>query len=166
MPQWKRTSLNARNAIVRTDQFRDVIATFRVYPGRILRFKSQAYWQVLVFKGKPSMHEAYAKMGVRWPLNFNAIVMPRAVQKRARGGEWKTMPHLGYVMFCRTHAGSEVVNHESVHMAVAFLRYCRPQSLTIRNNHKHEEDLCYASGCCARQIVSNFYARGIYGNQS
>lgn len=132
------------------------------------------FWRVEIHRDKAAMRKAYRDYlcrGHRCRGNddrFGAIVMPCAHLKKARNGRWVADQRLGKVLFARTQIRQEEITHESVHMATGFIRRTRgtaekPGPIDLGSGSgPREEDVAYAAGNSARQIVNAGYRAGLW----
>lgn len=143
---------------------------FRVYPGRRnQRAKAtdrKLFWVVMIHQDHRAMRETFRDelvSGHRFrgdDNSFGAIVMPTVTMKKARNGRWITKPSLGHCLFTKTQFSSEEITHESIHMSTGYLRRIageptRQGKIDLGSEcGEREEDVAYAAGNCARQIVA------------
>jgi hypothetical protein len=134
------------------------IAHFKVFPAGARR--SRCYWTVLVFANKGHMRRAYRKLNLTDDHDdrFGAIVMPQDRWTIIRGRRHIVDPSLGYVLFARTQLCMETQCHESIHMAISFLRRIdKFPRLQRKENNDGEETLAYYAGRCARRLNNSLY---------
>lgn len=134
-------------------------------PGEIARFKvfpagkqSPHYWTVFVFANKGYMRRGFHQLNLTKDHDdrFGAIVMPQ-VRLHLIRGKWRTIdPSLGNVFFARTQLGMGTQCHESVHMALGYLRHIRKCPRLSKQTDAAEETLAYCIDRCASQLNYNF----------
>lgn len=141
------------------------LADFKVRPGHPTDEPEtwRNTFRVMVFATVDEMKAAHDALGEGVGAeDFGAVTMPIDVQQ-LREGEWVTKPSLGFMLMCKKQIDAETVAHESVHMAVAFLRRVSPISLRLKGEcEEREERLAYAIGNCTRQIVEALYEAKLY----
>jgi hypothetical protein len=135
-------------------------------PGEVARFKvflagkhrSPCYWTILVFVNKGFMRRAFHRLNIAKDHDdrFGAVVMPQEV-RRLLHGKWKSDPSLGYALFARTQLCMETQCHESVHMALGYLRRAGQCPRLAKETNEAEENLAYFAGYCARQLNRGFH---------
>lgn len=148
------------------------VASFRVYPGKAncMAKKRNLYFDVYVMATERQM---FKKCDELCPENknhdFAAMVVSfrRERFRRKRGAKrksWVTSPALGFALFHKRRLHSEVVSHESLHMAVAFCDREKPFVLkSCEEARVHtEERVAHATGSAARQLVNGFYKFKLY----
>jgi len=132
------------------------IARFKVFPAG--KHRPPCYWTVLVFADKGYMRRAFHQLNVSKDHDdrFGAIVMPQVRLQLIRG-KWRTVdPSLGYVLFARTQLGMGTQCHESVHMALGYLRHIGKCPRLSKQTDDGEETLAYHIDRCASQLNYNF----------
>jgi len=125
-------------------------ARFKVFPAP----DRPEYWVVLIFPTKTGMRRAFHTLNTTGDKDdrFGAIVMPLEVQKLVKG-RWKTVGHsLGHVLLSRSQLNMETQCHESLHMALGFLRRLKMTPSLKRETDGEEEILAYYTGRCAAQL--------------
>jgi len=137
------------------------IAHFKVFPAG--KHRSPCYWTVLVFTNKGFMRRAFHRLNITEDHDdrFGAIVMPQERQRLIRG-KWKDDPSLGYALFARTQLCMETQCHESVHLALGYLRRIRRCPCLRKETDDGEEALAYYAGWCARQLNNGFHKFNCY----
>ena len=139
-------------------------------PGEIARFKvfpagcgTSHYWAVLVFRTKRSMRRAFRQLNITndHDDHFGAIVMPQEVRRLLRG-KWKSDPSLGYALFARTQLDMETQCHESIHLALGYLRRIGQRPRLCKETTEGEETLAYYTGGCASQLNNGFHKFNCY----
>lgn len=87
--------------------------------------------------------------------------MPEIVQKKV-GNRWVSDKFLGYVLFSQTQLDAGTVSHESVHMALGYMRRAR-QTVKLRSFiDDNEEVLAYHIGNMVNQLNNHFHTHGCY----
>lgn len=137
------------------------IARFKVYPAG--RHRSPCCWTVVVFADKGHMRPAFHQLNITRDHDdrFGAIVMPQECRRLIRG-KWKSDPSLGYALFARTQLCMETQCHESVHMALVYMRRIGRCPRLGRETNSAEENVCYFAGRCASQLNRGFHKGRCY----
>lgn len=130
-------------------------ADFPVCPGLWRQDRSLCF-RVMIFDKHEEMKAAYRKLSADCPQHedFGAVTMPMVVQRLERG-KWTTSPILGFMLMSCEQLDNETVSHESVHMAIEYLRRTEPKALRLlKECGEREESLAYSVGECVGQITS------------
>jgi hypothetical protein len=137
------------------------IARFKVFPAG--KHRSPCYWIVFVFADKGYMRRAFHQLNITNDHDdrFGAIVMPQE-RRRAIGRKWRSSPSLGYALFARTQLGMETQCHESIHLALGYLRRIGRCPRLRKETDEGEERLAYYAGWCARQLNNGFHKSHCY----
>ncbi|MHB8108134.1 MAG: hypothetical protein ACYDH4_12020 [Candidatus Cryosericum sp.] len=137
------------------------LARFKVFPAG--KHRSPCYWTVLVFADRGFMRRAFHQLNITRDKDdrFGAIVMPQELRRLIRG-RWKSDPSLGYVLCARTQLCMETQCHESVHMALGYLRRVKQRPRLGKEVTDDEETLAYHAGWCARQLNNAFHKFNCY----
>lgn len=125
------------------------------------------YYRVLIFKTKEQMWQ-YAQehnfVGT-CDTNFRAITHSQRLERYIKGRWREDKEHLGVILFCYDHIGSEVVSHEMTHAALYWLH--RVHGLDVVDTYKdtYDEDgnvtmherLCQVVGEMTRVFWRKYY---------
>lgn len=132
--------------------------TFKVHPNN-----DELYWLVSFCQDRRSMMAKYKRLDVtnNREYGFCAIVMPYTVESE-EDGRWVREPVLGYVLFDLSKINGEIVAHEAVHMATAYMRRKRLSLKLNSQINDREERLAYTVGDCAAKVCNKLYEVGIW----
>lgn len=142
--------------------FKGEIGRFHVFPK-----KDKWYFTILVFRDRGYMRRAYQGDEIsggrtakeRMDTGFDAIVCPMATID-VKG---KMLNSMGYVLFPQNRLTMEVIAHESLHMAIAYLRFANKFKMPKKTDAGDEEEkIAELVGECAKQVNNNLYAMNLY----
>ena len=125
---------------------------FRVYPGLLPSFyehfgMGKHYFKVIVYPTCFKMYRAYKRYSPHGKCDFDAIVLPRQVERFDKG-KHTLSPFLGYILLTSECLNIEVLVHEATHAALYYVKRIQKS--------KDEEELCYATGRIARVLIEKY----------
>ena len=145
-------------------------AAFRIHPGagtpKRYRHNPKPYFTIHCFATKKEMTEEVRKMNNGNDKGYAALTQPQVTYTKTKKGKWKPKNHcLGFVAFCKQRCGGGVIAHESLHIALCFLRaqhHSEFQLTDAEHIDDTEEELGYVLWNVVRRITTGFYKYKIY----
>lgn len=97
---------------------------------------------------------------------INAVVMPQHTIVTPKRGQRQFKPYvsprLGIVLFFTGRLKTEILVHESVHLALSTLRHTRQTVKFGKMNDDREETLAYVAGNIGRLLAVAFYEHKVW----
>jgi hypothetical protein len=130
------------------------VIKFKIYPGSVNADPKEdgLFFEVRVYSSRQAMKNAYKRVFPRKHPDFGAVVLSYTRMVNERNNVWKKLPVLGEVFFCRQQLDLETVAHESIHMAMTYLRRVDVRRIPKRDDSGDEESLPYVAANCTKRI--------------